>query len=106
MTDAPTGPPDDPRHVAEIVRLRAENKRLAADLRAAVDGRTATLSTVLHDLRNPLNAFATSLALLEALLPETQGTVRRTLDAMERSVQHMNRLLDELQDAARGNRGR
>lgn len=73
----------DPQRAADGAPEHAERTRLA---RAA------------HDLRNPLNAFATSLAILEAVLEEPDGTVRRTLDSMERSVQEMERRLDELTD--------
>lgn len=56
------------------------------------------LAQAAHDLRNPLNAFATSLALLEAVIEEPDDRVRRTLDAMERSVREMQHRLDELVD--------
>lgn len=59
------------------------------------------LAQAAHDLRNPLNAFATSLALLEAVIEEPDDRVRRTLDAMERSVREMQRKLDELVDGDR-----
>ena len=50
---------------------------------------------LVHDLRNPVNAFATSLALLEAMVPEEEGIVRRTLANMGRSVEEMTRLIEE-----------
>jgi signal transduction histidine kinase len=61
------------------------------------------IARVVHDLRNPLNAFVTSLALLEAALPEEPGIVRRTLEGMARSVEEMNRLITAL--AERGAAG-
>ena len=59
------------------------------------------IARVVHDLRNPLNAFVTSLALLEAVLPEEPGIVRRTLAGMGRSVEEMNRLIAELSERGR-----
>ena len=58
------------------------------------------IARLVHDLRNPLNAFVTSLALLEAVLPEEPGIARRTLAGMNRSVEEMHRVIAEL--AARG----
>jgi len=61
------------------------------------------IARVVHDLRNPLNAFVTSLALLDAALPEEPGIIRRTLEGMGRSVEEMNRLITGL--AERGAAG-
>ena len=54
------------------------------------------IARAVHDLRNPLNAFVTSLALLEAVLPEEPGIARRTLEGMGRSVEEMHRVIAEL----------
>lgn len=76
--------------------LEIENARLRRELEETTAAAEARLAEVAHDLRNPLNAFATSLALLDALLGEPEGTVRRTLNAMDRSVQEMHHLVEDL----------
>lgn len=79
--------------------LELENARLRRELDETTAAAEARLAEIAHDLRNPLNAFATSLALLDALLGEPEGTVRRTLNAMDRSVQEMHHLVEELVEA-------
>lgn len=76
--------------------LSLENARLRRKLEETTRATEERLASVAHDLRNPLNAFATSLALLDALLGEPEGTVRRTLNAMDRSVQEMHHLVEDL----------
>lgn len=58
--------------------------------------REREIALLVHDLRNPLNAFVTSLALLEAVLPEEPGIARRTIEGMNRSVEEMHRVIAEL----------
>lgn len=94
------------RYARRVYRAEVQAREAKLALEEAVQARDSMIAVVSHDLRNPLNAFATSLALLEEVLPETQGTVRRTLDAMDRSVQQMNRLLGDLLDVARIEGGR
>ena len=79
--------------------LELENARLRRELGETSAAAEARLAEIAHDLRNPLNAFATSLALLDALLGEPEGTVRRTLNAMDRSVQEMHHLVETLVEA-------
>jgi len=79
--------------------LEVENARLRRELDETTAAAESRLAEVAHDLRNPLNAFATSLALLDALLGEPEGTVRRTLNAMDRSVQEMHHLVETLVEA-------
>lgn len=94
------------RSARRIYRAEVRARQATAALEEAIKVRDSMLAVVSHDLRNPLNAFATSLALLEEVLPEKQGTVRRTLDAMDRSIDQMNRLLGDLLDVARVEGGR
>lgn len=64
------------------------------------------IARLVHDLRNPLNAFATSVALLDATLPEEPGIARRTLGSMGRSVEEMQRVIAEVAAVALGERVR
>jgi signal transduction histidine kinase len=60
------------------------------------------IARLVHDLRNPLNAFATSVALLDATLPEEPGLTRRTLGCMGNAVEEMQRVIAELAAVALG----
>lgn len=97
---------------SELVRMQRalskESARLAHALRiqeAAVHLRDDVLAIVAHDLRNPLDRIAASLALL---LDDTLEAASRTrlLGVMERTVDSMNRLVRDLLDAASIDTGR
>jgi signal transduction histidine kinase len=94
------------RYARRVHRAEIQAREATQALEEAVEARDSMLAVVSHDLRNPLNAFATSLALLEELLTEPNPTVARTLDAMDRSAQQMNKLLEDLLDVARIEGGR
>ena len=66
-------------------------------------GRMGSLLAMLgHELRNPLAPIATGLELMKATgSPE----FRREREMMERQVEHLTRLLDDLHDASRITRG-
>ena len=91
---------------SELVRtqraLAKESARLADALKvqeAAVHLRDDVLAIVAHDLRNPLDRIAASVALLldETLEAESRP---RLLRVMERTAAGMNRLVRDLLDAA------
>lgn len=94
------------RYARRVHRAEIQAREATEALEDAVEARDSMLAVVSHDLRNPLNAFATSLALLKELLRDPDPTVARTLDAMDRSAQQMNRLLEDLLDVARIDSGR
>ena len=97
---------------SELVRtqraLSKESARLAKALRvqeAAVHLRDDILAVVAHDLRNPLDRMAASVALL---LDETLDAASRArlLGVMQRTVTGMTRLVRDLLDAASIDTGR
>lgn len=94
------------RYARRVYQAEVQAREATAALEEAVEARDSMLAVVSHDLRNPLNAFATSLALLQELLKDPAPTVVRTLDAMDRSAKQMNRLLEDLLDVARIEGGR
>jgi signal transduction histidine kinase len=94
------------RYARRVHRAEIQAREATEALEEAVEARDSMLAVVSHDLRNPLNAFATSLALLEELIRDPDPTVARTLDAMDRSAQQMNKLLEDLMDVARIEGGR
>ncbi|MEZ5286713.1 MAG: ATP-binding protein [Vicinamibacterales bacterium] len=89
-----------------------EQRQLKEDLRALSFELTETnrrkdefLAALSHELRNPLGAVRTSLALLQAA--EDQPAIRaQARAAMERQVAQMARLLDDLLDVSRITRDR
>lgn len=62
------------------------------------------LSTLSHDLRNPLSVILASLRMLDrALPPDSQA--RRQVNALERAADEMNQILFDTSDAAQIERG-
>jgi signal transduction histidine kinase len=89
----------------ERVRERpAELEKSEAALRAAGLQKDAFLATLAHELRNPLAPLRTGLDLL-LRAPPTAENVTRTLTAMNRQLDHMVRLIDDLLDLSRVSRG-
>jgi signal transduction histidine kinase len=78
-------------------RLEAERERLFLEAQQAVADRRHALAVVSHDLRNPLNTVRVSAALLRA--PELGDDTRaKAVDAVERAVSRMNRMIADLLD--------
>ena len=95
---APTVPGDETADCAKLDR-RA---------RQAIELRDELLAFVSHDIRNPLNTIAICTTLLADILPRSARTreVMRRLDMIRRSVDQMDRLIQDLLDAARAQAGR
>lgn len=63
------------------------------------------LATLAHELRNPLAPIRNSLQILK--MPRVDDeTARRSLDMMERQLEHLVRLVDDLLDVSRVMRGK
>lgn len=84
----------------EAARVRAEEA--LAQARAADRRKDEFLAMLGHELRNPLAPIATAVQLMK-LRGEGDSRAR---DIIERQVQHMSRLLDDLMDVSRITRGR
>jgi two-component system sensor histidine kinase HydH len=89
------------------VRLHAEKRELArrartAEKLAAVGTMTAGLS---HEIRNPLNAAALQLSLLERrlqqLAPELQGPLREPLVLVKDEIRRLDHILEDFLQFAR-----
>jgi signal transduction histidine kinase len=76
-----------------------------ARAQAALAARDSVLAVVSHDLRDPLNAIVTSVAVLEESCP-ANGPTRRAVQTIRRSTDQMSRLIRDLLDAARLEDGR
>ena len=95
--------------VAEDLAHRAavavENARLYQALREADRRKDEFLATLAHELRNPLAPIRNSLQILKMPRRRAAG-VERSRDMMERQVQHLVRLVDDLLDVSRVMRGK
>ncbi|HEY0673162.1 MAG TPA: HAMP domain-containing sensor histidine kinase, partial [Longimicrobiales bacterium] len=86
----------------EVTRIRLAV--LYNDARQAVSAREDVLKIVSHDLRNPLNTIAMTADLIrDVAVPEQDR--KRYLDMILRSGRRMNRMIQDLLDVARLERG-
>ncbi len=83
---------------ARVQERTAELERSEAALRAADRQKDEFLATLAHELRNPLAPLRMGLALLTRQGTGEPGT---TLTVMNRQLDHMVRLIDDLLDVAR-----
>ncbi len=83
----------------------AELERSEAALRTADRQKDEFLAILAHELRNPLAPLRTGLDLLLAAQQKGAVSPPRTLAAMNRQLDHMVRLIDDLLDISRISRG-
>lgn len=93
------------RNIDERKRMEDELRRYAADLSEADRRKTEFLATLGHELRNPLAPIRTGLEAIKMLRgdPEKLTVI---CDTMERQVQQMVRLIDDLLDVSRITQGK
>jgi signal transduction histidine kinase len=103
------------RKTRALERLNAELEQRVAERTAALEATTAALqeadrrkdeflAILAHELRNPLAPIRTAVQLLRNRdLPEAQSM--RTREVIERQVQHLVCLIDDLLDVSRITRG-
>ncbi|WP_036215935.1 hybrid sensor histidine kinase/response regulator [Massilia alkalitolerans] len=87
------------RHSAE-----EELKRLNAQLSAADRRKDEFLATLSHELRNPLAPMRSTLDVLT--LKFARGADARLLQAFDRQLRHLTRLVDDLMEVSRITQGR
>ena len=75
-------------------------RRLAADLAEADRRKDEFLATLAHELRNPLAPLSNTLEILKRSANQ-DVTVRHGLDTMERQLEQLVRLVDDLLDLSR-----
>jgi PAS domain S-box-containing protein len=84
----------------------AESERQRAEAQAAVRSRDEMLSIVSHDLRNPVSTVLMSAGLLaDSEIPLSEDERRKQLEVIARAAHRMNRLIQDLLDVARIERG-
>lgn len=82
---------------------KAELEKQAAELKEKNANRTRFLAVLSHELRNPLAPLRTGIAVLK-LRPDGERRIP-TLEMMERQISNLTRLIDDLLDAGRVERG-
>ncbi len=87
----------------EIERAHAERAELLAELTAASRAKDEFLAMLGHELRNPLSPIVTSLQLMR--MRGESGALRER-EIIERQVEHLVRLVDDLMDVSRVTRGK
>jgi signal transduction histidine kinase len=90
------------------LRARArqyEMRALLDGLREADQRKTEFLATLAHELRNPLAPLSTALAILNQM-DVGSDDARTYYQMMERQVDHMVRLIDDLMEVSRITRGK
>src|SRR5581483_1274928 len=91
--------------LATIAGLALDNARLYEELQEAVRMRDDILAVVAHDLRNPLHVVGSLVSVLEARAAG-QGEATQPLQAMRRSLERAERLIQDLLDISRIEAGR
>ncbi|HWH42233.1 MAG TPA: ATP-binding protein [Usitatibacter sp.] len=96
--------PGEVRGVAVIEDV-TERKQAEEDLREADRRKDEFLATLAHELRNPLAPIRNSLHIFR-MAGVQDPAVARVTDMMERQVQHMVRMVDDLIEVSRISRGK
>ena len=94
-----------PREIVLVHQDVTAQTRAEEGLRDADRRKDEFLATLAHELRNPLAPISNSLQILK--MPRIDAaTAQHTRDIIERQVQHLARLVDDLLDVSRVMRGR
>ena len=88
-----------------LASLVLERKRDEQALREADLRKDEFLATLAHELRNPLTPISYAVQILRAS-PSEDSAVRTARDMIDRQVQHLVRLVDDLLEVTRIARGR
>ncbi len=91
--------------LAQRAAVAIENTQLYQALRETDRRKDEFLAMLAHELRNPLAPIRNALQILK--MPGVdEGMVERSREMMERQVQHLVRLVDDLMDVSRVMRGK
>jgi PAS domain S-box-containing protein len=93
------------RQADEQARQLVREQAARAEAEAASRRKDQFLAMLTHELRSPLAPVSTGLAVLREVGQDPRRR-EQTLEMMERQVRHLKRLLDDLLDVARIERGR
>jgi PAS domain S-box-containing protein len=108
-TRTPHRPSDRTIHLIDLCARQAvefiENARLYAEVQAADRSKDEFLAVLAHELRNPLAPIRNALHILR-LSGELTPAGERVQEVMERQVNHLVRLVDDLMEVSRISRGK
>jgi len=91
--------------LAHRAAVAIDNARLYAEVKETDQRKDEFLAMLSHELRNPLTPIRNALQILK--MPEADEAARATArQMMERQLQHMIRLVDDLLDVSRVMRGK
>jgi PAS domain S-box-containing protein len=90
--------------VSKVARDISARKRAEEVLREMDRRKDVFLATLAHELRNPLAPIQNTVQLLR--LAGDDLVPRQTLDIIQRQISHLTRLVDDLMDVSRINRGK
>jgi len=90
------------RNRLSLERAHAEREQLLEELTAANRTKDEFLAMLGHELRNPLSPIVTALQLMRM---RGESAALREREIIERQVEHLVRLVDDLLDVARATRG-
>jgi signal transduction histidine kinase/ActR/RegA family two-component response regulator len=93
------------RDFAGRAAIALDNARLYREVQEADRRKNEFLSMLAHELRNPLAPIRNGVHILRAL-GGTDPQLREVRDMMDRQVQHLVRLVDDLLDLSRITRGK
>ena len=89
----------------KLLREIAERRRAQQELLEADHRKDDFLAILGHELRNPLAPIRVAIAILQRHGPDDPAQVRMR-DLIDRQVQHMTRLIDDLLDVSRITQGK
>jgi PAS domain S-box-containing protein len=93
--------------ITQRKRVEVELRQRVMELAQADRQKTEFLAMLAHELRNPLSPILNSVYTLQSTAtPERLAQVNETYELIMRQVKHMSRLLDDLLDVARLNKGK
>ncbi len=98
------GPPEDAQ-VAVLFSDITERKRFEQSMREASQRKDEFLAVLAHELRNPLAPVRTGLSVLQ-LANGDPATTAKMLPLLQRQVDHMVRLVDDLLEVSRVSGGK
>lgn len=100
-------PPELLATIGALLRLRRTETKLREQAEALTESarrKDEFMAMLAHELRNPLSAITSAVALLDEV-DDDPARRERAREVLSRQTHHLTRIVDDLLDAARYNRG-
>jgi PAS domain S-box-containing protein len=98
-------PQGHPQYTIVVVQDITDRKKAEEAIKEANRRKDEFLAMLAHELRNPLAPISNTLKLMQ-LRGIQDPVLKRSLDIMDRQVQHLTRLVDDLLDISRITQGK